>query len=81
MTPTGSCGATSSWRACRPTPLPSPRRSMAQTDVLSVLRERDAFLVSTSRGSWRARAVVVATGQCDVPFVPAVARSRRAGAC
>ena len=48
---------------------------VAQTDVLSVLRERDAFLVSTSRGSWRARTLVVATGQCDVPFVPAVARS------
>ena len=48
---------------------------LARTDVLSILRERDVFLVSTSRGSWRARTVVVATGQCDVPFVPAVAHS------
>ena len=48
---------------------------MPQTDVLSVLHERGAFLVSTSGGSWRARAVVVATGHCDVPFIPAVARS------
>ena len=44
---------------------------MPQTDVLSVLHERGAFLVSTSGGSFRARAVVVATGQCDVPFIPA----------
>jgi putative flavoprotein involved in K+ transport len=48
---------------------------MPQTDVLSVLHERGAFLVSTSGGSFRARAVVVASGQCDVPFIPAVARS------
>jgi putative flavoprotein involved in K+ transport len=48
---------------------------MAQTEVLSVLPERDAFRVSTSRGSWRVRAVVVATGQCDIPFVPSIARS------
>ena len=48
---------------------------LAQTDVLAISRERDVFLVSTSRGSWRARTVVVATGQCDVPFVPAVAHS------
>ena len=33
------------------------------------------FIISTSRGSWRARAVVVATGQCDIPFVPSIARS------
>ena len=48
---------------------------MPQTDVLSVRHERGAFVVSTSGGSFRARAVVVATGQCDVPFIPAAARS------
>jgi putative flavoprotein involved in K+ transport len=48
---------------------------VTQTEVLSVLRERDAFLVSTSRGSWRARVAVVATGHCDVALVPAIARS------
>ena len=47
----------------------------AHTDVLAVLPERDAFIISTSRGSWRARSVVVATGQCDIPFVPSVART------
>jgi putative flavoprotein involved in K+ transport len=48
---------------------------LTQTEVLSVQRERDAFRVTTSHGSWLARSVVVATGQCDVPFVPTIARS------
>ena len=47
---------------------------LTYTDVLSIEHDRDAFRVSTSRGRWRARAVVVATGHCDVPFIPAVAR-------
>ena len=48
---------------------------VSHADVLSVSHEHDAFLVSTSRGSWRARTIVVATGQCDLPFIPDVARS------
>ena len=48
---------------------------VSHADVLSVSHEHDAFLVSTSRGSWRARAIVVATGQCDLPFIPDVARA------
>lgn len=35
----------------------------------------DRFLVRTSQGRFSARAVVLATGQCDVPFVPAVSRA------
>lgn len=33
------------------------------------------WLLETSRGTWRARVVVVATGQCDVPAVPRCAAS------
>jgi putative flavoprotein involved in K+ transport len=46
-----------------------------QAEVLSVVRKCDAFVVSTSRGSWRARAIVVATGQCDLPLIPGAARA------
>ena len=42
--------------------------------VQSVRRDQDAFVVETSAGAWRARAVVVATGHSDTPFVPDVAR-------
>jgi putative flavoprotein involved in K+ transport len=48
---------------------------MANTDVLSVHHAQDTFMISTSRGNWRARAVLVATGHCDVPLIPNVARS------
>lgn len=48
---------------------------VTQAEVLSLVHECGGFLVSTSRGSWRARAVVVATGQCDLPQVPAFAGS------
>jgi putative flavoprotein involved in K+ transport len=47
---------------------------MKQTSVISVTRRKGAFLVSTTRGIWRARAVVVATGHCDLPNVPDIAR-------
>lgn len=33
----------------------------------------DAFRVTTTRGAWRARHVVLATGYSDRPFVPAIA--------
>ncbi|MBR0681976.1 NAD(P)-binding domain-containing protein [Roseomonas eburnea] len=31
------------------------------------------YLVETGAGAWAARAVVVATGQCDLPHIPAIA--------
>jgi putative flavoprotein involved in K+ transport len=43
---------------------------MEQTSVISVTRRGAAFLVSTTRGIWRVRAVVVATGHCDLPHIP-----------
>jgi putative flavoprotein involved in K+ transport len=43
------------------------------TAVSSVSREGDRFRVQTSRGAWLARTVVVATGHCDTPLVPACA--------
>jgi putative flavoprotein involved in K+ transport len=33
------------------------------------------FRVGTDRGEWRARHVVIATGYCDVPIVPAYGRA------
>lgn len=45
-----------------------------RTRVLDVRPgHRGGLLVSTDRGSWRARDVVVATGAADVPRLPAVA--------
>lgn len=41
--------------------------------VERVSRHGAAFRVETTAGHWRARAVVVATGYCDTPFVPPVA--------
>jgi putative flavoprotein involved in K+ transport len=40
------------------------------TTVVSVRPAEDGFRVETDRGAWRARAVVVATGACDLPAVP-----------
>lgn len=42
-------------------------------DVLSVRRYDDAYRVETTAGTWTAASVVVATGWCDVPHVPALA--------
>jgi len=41
--------------------------------VQSVTRRGAGFDVATSAGAWRARNVVVATGDCGVPHVPAAA--------
>src|SRR5262245_15707767 len=43
------------------------------SEVLSVTREAESFVVTTATGSWRAAAVVVATGHSDAPYVPEVA--------
>jgi putative flavoprotein involved in K+ transport len=43
---------------------------------VNLVRQRDhRFEVVTSRGTWQARSVIVATGWCDRPAIPAVARS------
>ena len=44
-----------------------------ETTVLAVDRSSGGFLVTTDRGAWRALNVVVATGECELPAVPAIA--------
>ena len=46
---------------------------VARTSVLDVSRDGDGYRVTTDRGVWTARGVVVATGACDQPCVPALA--------
>lgn len=41
--------------------------------VVSVGREGGEYHVRTDAGHWRADHVVIATGECDTPFVPAIA--------
>lgn len=43
--------------------------------VRSVLRIANGYQVDTSRGRWEARAVVIATGHCDRPLIPGMARA------
>jgi putative flavoprotein involved in K+ transport len=43
------------------------------TAVTSVRAEDDGYSVATDRGAWRCRAVVLATGACNIPQVPEVA--------
>lgn len=45
-----------------------------QTQVLAVSARGDGYAVVTDRGEWQARKVVIATGYCDVPLVPPLAR-------
>jgi putative flavoprotein involved in K+ transport len=47
---------------------------LTETSVHSVDARSTGFRVGTSGGSWVADSVVVATGSCDVPFVPDVSR-------
>jgi putative flavoprotein involved in K+ transport len=42
----------------------------SQTTVLEVEKADSGYQVTTDRGVWVAKNVVVATGHCDVPFVP-----------
>jgi putative flavoprotein involved in K+ transport len=42
--------------------------------VLSVCRVPGFYRVTSSKGTWHARAVVIATGHCDVPLVPEMAQ-------
>jgi putative flavoprotein involved in K+ transport len=43
------------------------------TTVRRVRRTHHGYHVATNRGDWHARSVVIATGDCDVPRVPAAA--------
>lgn len=43
------------------------------TTVQRVRRKSDGYRVTTDRGVWRAANVVIASGDCDVPRIPAVA--------
>jgi putative flavoprotein involved in K+ transport len=43
-----------------------------RTEVTSVRAAADGYLVSTSRGDLRCRSVVLASGACNLPTVPAV---------
>lgn len=43
-------------------------------DVLSVSYDGAGYRVVTDRGSWRSANVVIATGDCDTPHVPGIAR-------
>ena len=44
-----------------------------RTPVTSVRSSNGGYEVGTDRGTWRARTVVIASGACNVPVVPAVA--------
>ncbi len=44
-----------------------------RTNVITVDACFDDYRVVTTRGTWRARAVVIATGHCDLPLLPPVA--------
>lgn len=44
------------------------------TTVLGLERDGALYRVTTDRGTWTAPAVVIATGYCDTPFVPDMAR-------
>src|SRR5262245_22708038 len=48
---------------------------LEQAEVFSVELKHDAYCICTSRGDWSARAVVIATGQCDRPHIPALSLS------
>jgi putative flavoprotein involved in K+ transport len=48
---------------------------LEQTQVLSVRQAATGFHIATDRGEWRARTVVIATGHCDIPALPAIAES------
>jgi putative flavoprotein involved in K+ transport len=48
---------------------------VTQAEVRSVQRQAAGYRVESKRGVWHAASVVIATGYCDVPFVPEMARS------
>lgn len=46
-----------------------------ETEVYALRRTPGGYRVATSRGAWQSRVAVIATGQCDVPLVPTMARA------
>ena len=46
-----------------------------RTRVVSVHRTDAGYLVGTDRGDWHARALVLATGACNIPCVPRLAEA------
>ncbi len=51
------------------------------TTVASVTRSADGYRVVTDRGEWRCATLVVATGACNLPVVPALAEGLPAAIC
>lgn len=51
----------------------------AHTQVKSVRRTEQGYVVSTCAGEWRASVVVLATGACNIPAAPAFAQAVPAG--
>jgi putative flavoprotein involved in K+ transport len=49
------------------------------TAVTSVRRTEQGYAVQTSRGAWRCRAAVLASGACNLPNVPSLAAELPAG--
>ncbi len=45
------------------------------TTVTSISRNDAGYLVATDRGDWHGRTVVLATGACNIPRIPAVAEA------
>jgi len=45
------------------------------TAVKSVRRTESGYAIATDRGEWECRAVVLATGACNVPTIPALAEA------
>ena len=45
------------------------------TTVTSVRRNGDGYKISTDQGEWQSRTVVIATGACNIPSVPALAEA------
>ena len=41
-----------------------------QTNVVSVERDSDSYRVTTENGEWRSRAIVLASGACNIPSIP-----------
>ena len=53
---------------------PSPVETDTAVDAIGVDAGGRSFLVTTTRGVWRTRNVVLATGYADRPLVPAISR-------
>jgi putative flavoprotein involved in K+ transport len=46
---------------------------LTNTNVTSVRKKGDVYYVTTDRGAWIAKAVIIASGACNTPSVPALA--------